>query len=189
MSALLQEDDKDEKLGRPLLLALGEESVPRPCPGGASSSSLHEQPPLSSTPSHPATRNAVDTPAAPRESQAYLGAHGSSLAKQTQALIAAAAAMEEESREASGEDCVSGGNQQSFSPRSNQRSLAQEEQNPEGVVENRQGGVFATPDSANRQRPEQAGPLPLWMSPITATSLLHQAISDGANNSGHGGGG
>ncbi|CAI5472483.1 unnamed protein product [Closterium sp. Yama58-4] len=108
MSALLQEDEKEDKFSRPISLALLDESAPqRPSPDEPAPAARLEQPPISSTPSHLAVSNAADM-AAPRDSQAYLGAHGSSLAKQTQALIAAAAAMEEESREVSGDDRVSG---------------------------------------------------------------------------------
>ncbi|GJP40139.1 hypothetical protein CLOM_g24423 [Closterium sp. NIES-68] len=46
----------------------------------------------------------------------------------------------------------------------------------------RQGG-------ADRCLSDQQGPLPLWMSPITATTILHQAISDAGGGSGEQGGG
>ncbi|GJP40138.1 hypothetical protein CLOM_g24422, partial [Closterium sp. NIES-68] len=178
MSSLLQEDDKDDKFGQPL--ALLEDSVPRHSPpGGAPSTSLLGRPLLSPPPSHLPPASPAAELAGARESHAYPGAHGSSLAKQTQALIAAAAAMEEESRGAAVNDHESSGSQPSLAPRG--------EQNVEGVTDRQEN--FANPEMASRQRPELPGPLPLWMSPITATSLLHQAISDApTNNPGHGGG-
>ncbi|CAI5938139.1 unnamed protein product, partial [Closterium sp. NIES-64] len=116
---------------------------------------------------------------------------GSLLAQGTHALIAAAAAVEAECRgEAAGGDvdggaggngaggdgAGSGGGRAPLATSGRQYRGAQGSKHGAGA--GRSGSV------ADRRPSEQQGPLPLWMSPDTATTILHQAISDagGAGN-------
>ncbi|CAI5485965.1 unnamed protein product [Closterium sp. Naga37s-1] len=102
---------------------------------------------------------------------------GSLLAQGTHALIAAAAAVEAECRgEATGGDgdgAGSGGGKAPLVTSGGQYRGTQGSKHGAGA--GRSGSV------ADRRLSDQQGPLPLWMSPDTATTILHQAISDAGN--------